>query len=139
MKKKILVSQVDEGLVKIREALHSNKLNDAYIKDVRDEIVGDEEEVERQKKPRKKFIGVMRPEIDEGIGTGWIVSVDQGFVDHTILDKLEEIRNAFNITKKGAKNPATNIGELFMYVPNAFFKQYGLEKKTKESIYLFSK
>lgn len=138
MNKKVPVGEVDKALTDIRSKFEQDALDAEFIEEVRKSILREDEETERQKRPRKELLVVKRADDVDGNSTGWVVALNQGVNPATIFDRLNSIKNDFNVSKKGRKKPVNTIGEIFAYVPQKYFKEQQIEKRTKDAIYLLT-
>ena len=65
---------------------------------------------------------------------GWVVQLPEEDDMTSVSEKLLKTAKAFNLSKKGRKQPVETLGELCEYVPARIFKEQKLSLKTKTPV-----
>jgi hypothetical protein len=65
---------------------------------------------------------------------GWVLQLPEEESMLSVPERLHKAAKAFNLSKKGRKNPVETIGELCEYVSSRIFKEQKLYLKTKEPV-----
>lgn len=111
----------------------NNNLDKEVAKKVLNEIQKAAEADKAEKVPRQK---TKRLAVQlEDPSQVYIIKAKEDFDDKTLIDILTtKVAVDFNTSKKGAKHPVTNLGQVFEYAANKFFKAYNLSLETKEPL-----
>jgi hypothetical protein len=101
-------------------------------------ILADAEELAKASKPEKSGVKVKNgftiiavTEEDITSVPCFIVQTKEDFDHTTIIPQLQTAAAKYNQTKKGQKLPIRTFGELFEFAQNKFFKEIGVQRKTK--------
>jgi hypothetical protein len=104
-----------------------------------EEEKGDGEKGEKEetlKIPKKSVVIItalpsgIEPKMLEDM-VGFITEIPEDLNTKVVPGKIREIKMAFNESKKGKKNPAESLGELFEAAPTKLFKEFTIQKKPK--------
>ena len=99
-------------------------------------VVAKEEEMEKDQdktpKPKKDYIVFNHPNATSTVFQILYADEDDGKpASEVLIDRLEKVKSEFNSSKKGKRIPVRNLEELCEFVPQKFFKEHNLWKKTK--------
>lgn len=131
------------SLVQVEEVLNKNKsIDESAKKQVLKELEGLSNNEEPKPKPVKKKFVLLANTDKESQKTREIIENIQMFLfqipeeeDHqNILKNFPAIKNDFNESKNGKKNPAIKNLDIVEYVPAKILKEYSISRKSSEPI-----
>lgn len=134
---------IGETLEIVRESLAAANIDEGVIKQSLAKIqemakeIKEEEKGEKVARPRKPYVCVGFNTDDPNIISSYLFQCDSNVEPHTILEKLEKVKNTFNESKKGRKAPVKSLKETIEVPANKFYKALGVARKTKEAFYTF--
>ena len=99
-------------------------------------VIAKEEELEKEQdktpKPKKEYIVLNHPNATSTVFQILYSNEDDGRpASEVLIERLGKVKSDFNESKKGKKLPVKNMEELCEFVPQKFFKERNLWKKTK--------
>lgn len=111
----------------------SNRLK--IVQDIEKYLEEQKANREPRKKTKNQLIAVAVTDNEEIVETPlYVVQVPEDFDHNTLVPQIIEAAKDFNNSKKGRKNPVSNVGETFESVTRKLFKERGLDVKTKEPV-----
>lgn len=95
------------------------------------------EELNAKVEPEKESVAGPRGKsqfvilLDSNRSTGWVVQLPEDASPASLLDRVNLTAHDFNASKKGRLLPVKTHGEALESVPRRFWKEHGVQVKTK--------